>query len=141
MLYTIYRQDIDIDHFASEDVKQVLQECDELIEAGTADAYQVYMWSGLDFADYCRIMNDNNAVFDDPDDVYSLETFCRCFGLDQDEIPSPEIYHNLTRAEQIEALHFIPDEMIINELSRRFNEYRRTTDAMADIFDKMKIYI
>lgn len=137
MLYTIYRQDIDVDHFTSEDVKQVLQECDELIEAGTADAYQVYMYKDLDFADYCK----TNNQFVDPDDVYSLETFCRCFGLDQDEIPSPEIYHNLTKAEQIEALHFIPDEMIISELSRRFNEYRRTTDAMAEIFDQMKIYI
>ena len=138
MLYTIYRQDIDVDHLATEDVKEVLQAAGELIDAGTADAYQVYMWHDADLAEY---WDTRKAFTADPDDVYSLQTFCNCFGLEQDEIPSPEIYHNLTRAEQIEALHFIPDEMIISELSRRFNEYRRTTDAMAAIFDQMKIYV
>lgn len=138
MLYTIYRQDIDVDHLATEDVKEALQAAGELIDAGTADAYQVYMWHDADLSEY---WDTHKSFTADPDDVYSLQTFCNCFGLEQDEIPSAEMYHNLTKAEQIEALHFIPDEMIISELSRRFNEYRRTTDAMAAIFDQMKIYV
>ena len=138
MLYTIYRPDIDVDHLATEDVKEALQAAGELIDAGTQDAYIVNIYHDADLADY---WDTSNKFAADPDDNYSLQTFCNCFGLEQDEIPSAEMYHNLTKAEQIEALHFIPDEMIISELSRRFNEYRRTTDAMAAIFDQMKIYV
>ena len=138
MLYTIYRQDIDVDHLATEDVKEALQAVGELIDAGTADAYQVYMWHDADLAEY---WDTSNKFAADPDDNYSLETFVRCFGMEQDEIPSAEIYRNLTEAEQIEAIHFMPDEMLIDELARRFHEYRRTTDQVFCIMDKMKIYV
>lgn len=139
MLYSIYCPNNDTDYTVSEDVKDILIAAGELIDAGTDPLYIIYFWKEGTVSDYYDSVK--KGYYEDPDDTYSLESFVRCFGAEGVEVISPEVYHNLTESEQIEALHFIPDEMIIDELFRRFHEYRRTSDKIAEVMDMMKIYV
>lgn len=55
-------------------------------------------------------------------------------------VRNKEVYHNLDEAEQMEVLKFVPDIVLIDELKRRINEYRSTTDNITQALDKMEIY-
>lgn len=140
MLYSIYCLNNDTDFIVSTDVKEILIAAGDLIDAGTDPLYQVYMWRTGTVEDYYDSVK--KGYYEDPDDTYNLDTFIRCFGAEGDgDVITPEVYHNLSESEQIEVLHFIPDEMIIDEMMRRFHEYRRTSNAIADALDLMKIYV
>lgn len=139
--YVIYNEASDIDTFVTEDIKEVLEEAGDLIDDGVDHGYTVLVYNNLSNSEY---FSNHRGEFK----PYSIAEFVKNFSpfsINSEEVidkgvVSSEVYHNLSEDEQIEVLHFISDKMLIDELHRRFNEYRTATDSVTEALDKMKIF-
>ena len=137
-VYVIYNNTTDIDHLVTSDIKEALIECGELIDQECDDKYIVYVYNNTTIDQY------NTTILNFNDD-FSVRDFVAGFSpfhLKETviDIPDKETYHNLDEAEQIEVLHFISDKMLIDEVLRRFQEYRKATDKAYDALESMLIY-
>lgn len=158
MLYVIYNQSTDIDEVvteclldAVEDGGRILDRTDEpeayqaLVIDLTEDSYNKHDWSYV--SKYVRIRE-------------TLKGFISKYGIDAvsasetkpakhktDEAREKmnntdnEYLKNLDEHEQLEVLKFIPDGMLLSELSRRMFEYRKYADAISEVGKELKIYV
>ena len=141
-LYVIYCESTDIDKLVTSDIKEALLECGELIDDGVDSAYAVLIYNNMTVDEYYddhRIVSFNYH--------YSCAEFIAKnspFHVPEtdpaSEVLNKEIYHNLDEAEQIEVLHFIPDDILIDEVMRRMHEYRKATDNAYAALESMLIY-
>lgn len=138
-VYVIYNSNTDIDHMVSTDIKDVLIECGELIDQGCDKYYTVYVYNNMTVDQYNSTVADFNDDFEVKDFVASFSPFQLKEGV-KNEVLDKERYHNLDENEQIEVLHFISDDMLIDELLRRIKEYRKATDKAYDALESMLIY-
>ena len=153
-LYVIYNEATDIDDLVTEDLKDALIRADELIESGNDTGMLVLEYEGLSKEEYPEHYSNYNREYD-------LQSFCRKKKIFDDPIENakrsindlkknvnpvipvknPEAYHRMSEQEKIEVLHFVSDEMLLDELHRRFAEYRKGYDKIVESMDQMKIYV
>ena len=140
MLYVIYDSLTDINDTVTTSVTSALMRAGELQDL-TADVTtsQIYFVNEFDMdeAEY----NDSFVTDSDAVATYTLKQFIDQYGVPELSPMAKENLHNLDQAEQAEALKFIPDQMLIEELSRRISEYRAYADVIRDAGDKLRIYV
>lgn len=140
MLYVIYNSNTDMDDFVTTSVTSALERAGELTDLQTdivdSDLYfvNVFDMNEDEYAD--AFITDDDAV-----EKYTLRTFISEYGIASVPEGGKERFHNLDQNEQLEAIKFMPDQMLIDELSRRFTEYRAYADAIREAGDKMRIYV
>lgn len=154
MLYVVYNQDTDIDEVRTESLLEAVQQATEIYDSTYDqrknehfDKHYTVQVIDMDQDDY-----ETNSWDDIKDHLCSnssLYQFITTYGVDDIIEPAyenkplvnKEIYHNLDEEEQFEVLKFVSDQMLINELNRRLNEYRSYADAIREAGDKMRIYV
>ena len=142
MLYVIHNSNTDIDDFATTSVTSALEYAgevtDQLTDIGIVDSdlYFVYVFD-MDKDEYA----DAFVTPDDAIEKYTLRSFISAYGVAPVPEYSKERFHNLDQNEQLEVLKFIPDKMLVDEINRRFTEYRAYADAIREAGDKMRIYV
>lgn len=140
MLYVIYNSNTDIDDFVTTSVTSALMRAGELADLQTdivdSDLYfvNVFDMTEDEYAD--AFVTDDDAV-----EKYTLRSFIQEYGIYPVPEGGKERFHNLDQNEQLEAIKFMPDQMLIDELSRRFTEYRAYADAIREAGDRLRIYV
>lgn len=137
MVYVIYNLTNDTNDFATDSIESALMRAGELIDQGYTNDndYQVLNYS-MTYDDYMDTPNDEHLMCG-----YSLKGFIKQFGTTEVPETVSEIFRNLDQNEQLEVLKFIPDHMLIGELRRRFDEYRRYAQGIRDVGDRMRLYV
>ena len=140
MLYVIYNSNTDIDDFVTTSVTSALQRAGELVDLQTdvvdSDLYFVNLFDMTEDEYADAFVTDDDAV-----EKYTLRSFIQEYGVYPVPEGGAERFHNLDQNEQLEAIKFMPDQMLIDELSRRFTEYRAYADAIREAGDKLRIYV
>lgn len=158
MLYVIYNQRTDIDEVvteslldAVEDAGRILDRTDEpeayqaLVIDLTEDSYNKHDWSYV--SKYVRVRETLKGFISKYgiDAVSASETKPAKHKTDEawDKMNNTdnEYLKNLDEHEQLQVLHFIPDQMLIDELNRRIDEYRKYADAIRDAGEELMIYV
>lgn len=155
MLYVVYNQDTDIDEVRTESLLEAVQQATEIYD----ETYDQRKNEHNDKHYTVQIIDMDPEEYDHAkswDDIKvhlcsnsSLYQFITTYGVDdimeptQENKPliNKEVYHNLDDAEQLEVLKFIPDGMLLSELSRRMFEYRKYADAISEVREELKIYV
>lgn len=154
MLYVVYNQETDIDEVRTESLLEAVQQATEIYDR-TYDQRK-NQHNDKNYTVQIIDMDEEEYEVKSWDDIKehlcsnsSLYQFITTYGVDDIIEPAyenkplvnKEVYHNLDEEEQLEVLKFIPDQMLINELNRRLNEYRSYADAIREAGDKMRIYV
>lgn len=135
MLYVIYNPDTDIDDLVTPSITSALLRAGELVDEDFSRHFvSLYDMTEEDY-------NDSFTTSTDAIETYTLKGFIKKYGIAEVPDAGLDTLHNLDQNEQLEVLKFIPDQMIIDELRRRFEEYRRYADAIRDAGDKLMIYV
>lgn len=142
MLYVIYNSTTDIDDFVTTSVTSALQRAGELADQLTdigivdSDLYYVNVFDMTEDEYADAFVTDDDAV-----EKYTLRSFISAYGVAPVPEGGKERFHNLDQNEQLEVLKFIPDKMLVDEINRRFSEYRAYADAIREAGDKMRIFV
>lgn len=140
MLYVIYDSLTDINDTVTTSVTSALMRAGELQDL-TADVTtsQIYFVNEFDMdeAEY----NDSFVTDSDAVATYTLKQFIEQYGVPELSPMEKENLQHLSAEEQLEAIKWIPDQMLIDELSRRVTEYRSYADAIREAGDKLRIYV
>ena len=159
MLYVIYNQRTDIDEVvteslldAVEDAGRILDRTDEpeayqaLVIDLTEDSYNKHDWSYV--SKYVRVRETLKGFISKYgiDAVSASETKPKKKDPDNEawdkmNNTDNEYLKNLDEYEQLQVLHFIPDQLLIDELNRRIDEYRKYADAIRDAGEELMIYV
>ena len=147
MLYVIYNKATDIDEVVTEYLTDALEEAGKIIDsiasgASTGDYEVLFIHlsrESYDKYDWSHIMNHIESTL-------SINDFLSKYGISSEPVKevepvNKEVYHNMDKAEQLEVIKFVSDQMLIDELNRRLNEYRAYADAIREAGDKMRIYV
>lgn len=146
-IYDLHRGDVVVT--ASE--QEAVDKAKVLMGTGIADTARVFMFEELNSRDDYYDMVDAEDV--DRSNGYTLKNFIRLSGLETKEDKSHadawekvntidnDLLHHLDAHEQLEVLHFIPDNMLVEEFSRRLKEYRRVNDSVVDVLDSLEIFV
>lgn len=155
MLYVVYNQDTDIDEVRTESLLEAVQQATEIYDSTYDqhtnehnDKHYTVQIIDMDEEEYERAKSWDD-IKDHLCSNSSLYQFITTYGVDDIIEPAyenkplinKEVYHNLDEAEQREVLKFVPDIMLINELTRRMSEYRRYADAIRDAGEELLIYV
>lgn len=154
MLYVVYNQDTDIDEVRTESLTEALQQATEIYDE-TYDQSKDhhndknYTVQIIDMDENAYINNSWDVIKDHLCSNSSLYHFITTYGVDDIVKPSgknkplinKEVYHNLDEAEQLEVLKFVPDVMLISELTRRMSEYRKYSDMIREAGEELMIYV
>ena len=105
-------------------------------EITTAQIYFVNEFD-MDEAEY----NDSFVTDSDAVATYTLKQFIEQYGVPKLSPMEKENLQHLSAEEQLEVVKWIPDQMLIDELSRRVTEYRSYADAIREAGDKLRIYV
>lgn len=140
MLYVIYDSLTDINDTVTTSVTSALMRAGELQDL-TADVTtsQIYFVNEFDMdeAEY----NDSFVTDSDAIATYTLKQFIDQYGVPELSPMEKENLQHLSAEEQLEVVKWIPDQMLIDELSRRVTEYRSYADAIREAGDKLRIYV
>lgn len=140
MLYVIYNSNTDIDDFVTTSVTSALERAGELADLQTdivdSDLYFVTVFDMTEDEYADAFVTDDDAV-----EKYTLRSFISAYGVAPVPEYGKERFHNLDQNEQLEVLKFIPDKMLVDEINRRFTEYRAYADAIREAGDRMRIYV
>lgn len=140
MLYVIYDSLTDINDTVTTSLTSALMRAGELQdlsdEITTAQIYFVNEFD-MDEAEY----NDSFVTDSDAVATYTLKQFIEQYGVPELSPMEKENLRHLSAEEQLEAVKWIPDQMLIDELSRRVTEYRSYADAIREAGDKLRIYV
>ena len=140
MLYVIYDSLTDINDTVTTSLTSALMRAGELQdllnEITTAHIYFVNEFD-MDEIEY------NNSFVTDSDAIatYTLKQFIEQYGVPKLSPMEKENLQHLSAEEQLEVVKWIPDQMLIDELSRRVTEYRSYADAIREAGDKLRIYV
>ena len=140
MLYVIYDSLTDINDTVTTSLTSALMRAGELQdllnELTTAHIYFVNEFD-MNEAEY----NDSFVTDSDAVATYTLKQFIEQYGVPELSPMEKENLQHLSAEEQLEAVKWIPDQMLIDELSRRVTEYRSYADAIREAGDKLRIYV
>lgn len=140
MLYVIYDSLTDINDTVTTSLTSALMRAGELQdlldEITTAHIYFVNEFD-MDEAEY----NDSFVSDSDAVATYTLKQFIEQYGVPELSPMEKENLQHLSAEEQLEVVKWIPDQMLIDELSRRVTEYRAYADAIREAGDKLRIYV
>lgn len=140
MLYVIYDSLTDINDTVTTSITSALMRAGELQDL-TADVTtsQIYFVNEFDMdeAEY----NDSFVTDSDAIATYTLKQFIEQYGVPELSPMEKENLQHLSAEEQLEVVKWIPDQMLIDELSRRVTEYRAYADAIREAGDKLRIYV
>lgn len=155
MLYVVYNQDTDIDEVRTESLLEAVQQATEIydktydqIKNQHDDKHYTVQIIDIDQEEYDRAKSWNDIAVHLCSNS-SLYQFITTYGAN-DIVETPyentacinkEVYHNLDEAEQREVIKFVPDIMLINELTRRMSEYRRYADVIREAGEELMIYV
>ena len=153
MLYVVYNQDTDIDEVRTENLLEAVQQATEIYDK-TYDQRknqhndQNYTVQIIDMDEDGYQANSWDVIKDHICSNSSLYQFITTYGVNDltentanRDLVNKEVYHNLDEEEQLEVLKFVPDGMLLSELSRRMFEYRKYSDAIREVGEEMKIYV
>lgn len=131
--------------------QEAIDKAKTLMGTSIADTARVFMFEELNSRDDYYDMVDAEDV--DRTNGYTLKNFIKLSGLETKDYRtvddawervnaiSNDILHHLDAREQLEVLHFIPDDMLVEEFSRRLKEYRRVNDGVVDVLDSLEIFV
>jgi len=153
MLYVVYNQETDIDEVRTEGLLDAVQQATEIYDK-TYDQHK----NKHDDKKYSVLiidMDDDEYEVSSWDDIKdhlcsnsSLYQFITTYGVNdltetkpKNDLVNKEVYHNLDEAEQLEVLKFVPDVMLISELTRRMSEYRKYSDMIREAGEELMIYV
>lgn len=140
MLYVIYCSKDDIDDMITTSLTSALIRAGELVdmyEYGLPEnAFSVYLYDMTEEEYNDAFVNDSDAK-----EIYTLKQFIAEYGTPELSPMEKENLQRLSAEEQLEAIKWIPDQMLIDELSRRVTEYRSYADAIREAGDKLRIYV
>lgn len=155
MLYVVHNQETVIDEVKTESLLEAVQQATEIYDK-TYDQRK----NQHDDENYTVMIVDMDQEEYDSAELWgdikehlcsesSLYQFITTYGVhdiiepahENKPLINNEVYHNLDEAEQREVLKFVPDIMLINELTRRMSEYRRYADAIRDAGEELLIYV
>ena len=154
MLYVVYNQDTDIDEVRTESLLEAVQQATEIYDK-TYDQRKNqhddknYTVQIIDMDEEEYESNSWDDIKDHLCSNSSLYQFITTYGVDDiiepayenKPIVNKEVYHNLDEAEQLEVLKFVPDVMLISELTRRMSEYRKYSDMIREAGEELMIYV
>ena len=150
MLYVVYNQETDIDEVRTESLLDAVQQATEIYDR-TYDQHKNkhndknYTVQIIDMDEEDYETNSWDDIKDHLCSNSSLYQFITTYGVNdivENQTPvNNEVYHNLDKAEQLEVLKFIPDPMLIDELNRRIDEYRKYAEAIRDAGEELMIYV
>jgi hypothetical protein len=154
MLYVVYNQDTDIDEVRTENLLEAVQQATEIYDRTydqRADKHndKNYTVQIIDMEQDEYDTNSWDNIQDHVCSTSSLYQFITTYGVNdltetktkKNDLINKEVYHNLDEAEQLEVLKFVPDAMLLSELSRRMYEYRKYSDAISELGEELKIYV
>lgn len=157
--YVLYNESSDIDEVVTGSVKDMIEKVTELIDDGHASHYNIFEYDAP-ASEY----NEGKVGVNTYIGSFTPESFCKTHKFPQENtrqivsqimekakaqnemetkkipVQHPEKYHNMSDDERIEVLHYCTDQMILDELQRRFKEYRTICDGVVSTLDKAKIY-
>lgn len=131
--------------------QEAIDKAKVLMGTGIADTARVFMFEELNSRDDYYDMVDAEDV--DRTNGYTLKNFIKLSGLETKDYRTVDdawdkvntidnqLLHHLDAHEQLEVLHFIPDDMLVEEFSRRLKEYRRVNDGVVDMLDSLEIFV
>ena len=142
MLYVIYDSLTDINDTVTTSLTSALMRAGELQEwtlEVSPTVNQIYFVNEFDMdeAEY----NDSFVTDSDAVATYTLKQFIEQYGVPELSPMEKENLQHLSAEEQLEAVKWIPDQMLIDELSRRVTEYRSYADAIREAGDKLRIFV
>lgn len=153
MLYVVYNQDTDIDEVRTENLLEAVQQATEIYDR-TYDQRKDqhndknYTVQIIDMDEEEYEANSWDDIKDHLCSNSSLYQFITTYGVNdltetktKNDLINKEVYHNLDEAEQLEVLKFVPDVMLISELTRRMSEYRKYSDMIREAGEELKIYV
>ena len=154
MLYVVYNQETDIDEVRTENLLEAVQQATEIYDK-TYDQRKNqhndknYTVQIIDMDEEEYEANSWDDIKDHLCSNSSLYQFITTYGVNDIIEPThenkllinKEVYHNLDEEEQLEVLKFVPDAMLLSELSRRMFEYRKYADAISEVGEELKIYV
>ena len=136
MLYLIYNPDTDIDELVTPSMTSALLRAGELVDEDFSSRHFVSLYDMTE-----EEYSESFITSSEAKETYTLKGFIKQYGIEEVPDAGLDTFHNLDQNEQLEVLKFIPDQMIIDELRRRVEEYRRYADAIRDAGDQMRIYV
>lgn len=154
MLYVVYNQETDIDEVRTESLTEAVQQATEIYDR-TYDQ-RANKHNDKNYTVQIIDMDEDEYEVNSWDDIKdhlcsnsSLYQFITTYGVndiiepahENKPLVNKEVYHNLDEAEQLEVLKFVPDGMLLSELSRRMFEYRKYSDAISELGEELKIYV
>lgn len=128
MYIEFYNRSCDIVQDQTESMLDANHIAGDLIDAGFTDDIKVLVYNNEGDATPIKELKLHDFL-QDPISKHQPEP-----------VRNKEVYHNLDHDEQLEVLKFVPDRVLIDEIMRRFDEYRSATDDIAKALDEMKIY-
>ena len=154
MLYVVYNQDTDIDEVRTESLLEAVQQATEIYDK-TYEPWKNqhndknYTVNIIDMDEEEYEANSWDDIKDHLCSNSSLYQFITTYGVDDIMKPTSEnkslvnkeVYHNLDVEEQLEVLKFVPDMMLISELTRRVSEYREYADMIRKAGEELMIYV
>lgn len=159
MLYVIYNQRTDIDEVVTEGLLDAVEDAGRIMDrTDEPDAYQALV---IDLTEESYNKHDWSYVSQYVRVRETLKGFISKYGIDavsasetkpKKKDPNSEAWtkmnntdndylKNLDEHEQLQVLHFIPDQMLIDELNRRIDEYRKYADAIREAGEELMIYV
>ena len=140
MTYVIYTRTNDINDFATDSKESVLMRAGELIDHGIDTDYQIFKYD-LSYDDYMDALDADDHL----SGAYSLKGFVNQFGA---EAPLYELSPaekerliNLAPEEKAFVVMFIEDNVLLAELSRRMDQYRKYTEKIGRADDELRIFV
>ena len=150
MLYVVYNQETDIDEVRTESLLDAVQQATEIYDR-TYDQHKNYTVQIIDMDEEDYETNSWDDIKDHLCSNSSLYQFITTYGVNdvmdaiedkkKSDLVNKEVYHNLDEAEQLEVLKFVPDVMLISELTRRMSEYRKYSDMIREAGEELMIYV
>lgn len=159
MLYVIYNQRTDIDEVVTEELLDAVEDAGRIMDrTDEPDAYQALV---IDLTEESYNKHDWSYVSQCVRVRETLKGFISKYGIDavtaseskpKKKDPQSEAWtkmnntdndhlKNLDEHEQLQVLHFIPDQMLIDELNRRIDEYRKYADSIREAGEELLIYV
>lgn len=140
MTYVIYHTTEDINDFVTESKTSALMRAGELIDQGVDNDYVVLKYD-LSYDDYLDALDDYKYF----KGQYSVKGFIEQFGA---EAPLYELSQaekerliNLAPEEKAFVVMFIEDSVLLAELSRRMDQYRKYTEKIGRADDELRIFV
>lgn len=154
MLYVVYNNETAVEEVRTESLLEAVQQATEIYDK-TYDQRKDrhndknYTVQIIDIDEDEYMSNSWDDIADHLCSNSSLYQFITTYGVDDIIEPAyenkplinKEVYHNLDKTEQCEVLKFVPDQMLIDELTRRVIEYRAYADVIRKAGEELMIYV